>query len=332
MVEVIKQSSITPLRISFAGGGTDIPKFYLRHGPGATLSMAINRYVFTDLIRHFNSDMFSISYKDVHKDVRNVDDIPHRAAREALKYKNIAGGLQVNISTEIPSEGTGLAASSAFTVGMLNVLGHWQGRDPSPKELAEEAYHVEREILNEAGGKQDQYIAAYGGMKFIRYNKDGTIEVQDVELKTDAREEMIKHFLLLYTGIRHKSGVILEKQTNGIVDHIEDYTKMARGADQLRSRFMKEDWRGIAEVINEGWELKKRLEGSISNPEIEHAIRIGKENGALAAKVLGSGGGGCILFVATPDDHERIKKAVGMQQIQFDYERRGSFCKRLVRG
>ncbi|MEM1755637.1 MAG: kinase, partial [Thermoplasmata archaeon] len=165
----------TPLRITFTGGGTDIPAYYRKYGPGAVVSATINKYIYVTVAKNFYRDEIRVSYSKTENAIKNVDDIQHPTVRESLKLLDIKSGIQIISITEIPSRGTGLGSSSSFLVGLLNALHAWRGEAVSPKQIAEEAVKIEREILKEPGGKQDQYMAAFGGINLMEFFPDENV-------------------------------------------------------------------------------------------------------------------------------------------------------------
>ncbi|MEM2705885.1 MAG: kinase, partial [Thermoplasmata archaeon] len=178
----------TPLRITFTGGGTDIPAYYRKYGPGAVVSATINKYIYVTVAKNFYRDEIRVSYSKTENAIKNVDDIQHPTVRESLKLLDIKSGIQIISITEIPSRGTGLGSSSSFLVGLLNALHAWRGEAVPPKQIAEEAVKIEREILKEPGGKQDQYMAAFGGINLMEFFPDENVSVKPTLLKAEDRK------------------------------------------------------------------------------------------------------------------------------------------------
>ncbi|MDE1823204.1 MAG: kinase [Candidatus Micrarchaeota archaeon] len=317
--------SKTPLRITFTGGGTDLPQYYRKHGPGAIVSAAINKYIFVTVSKHFHRDELRISYSKTENAIKNVEDIEHPTVREALKMLDIKSGIQITSITEIPSQGTGVGSSSTFLVGLLNALHGWLGETISPKQLAEEAVHIEREVLKEPGGKQDQYIAAYGGIKLMEFNSDDTVSIKPALLDSKQKLELNRHLLLLYTGNQRVSTSIHVKQEKEVESHLQEYDKMRNLAYQTYDSLSSGRWNDIGRLLDENWSLKKNLASGISTNEIDRWYETAKRAGAVGGKVIGAGGGGFMLFFADPDKHDKIRKALpGLQEEPFRFEMEGS--------
>ena len=180
----------TPLRITFTGGGTDLMDYYRSHGPGAVVSATMNKYIYVTVARNFYRDEIRVSYSKSEDKLKSVDEIQHPTVREALRMLGIRSGLQIVSITEIPSRGTGLGSSSSFLVGLLYALHTWLGEPVSQEQLASEAFHIEREVLKEEGGKQDQYIAAYGGIRLMEFNSDESVSMKPIVLRNEKREDI----------------------------------------------------------------------------------------------------------------------------------------------
>ena len=206
----------TPLRITFTGGGTDLPQYYRNYGPGAVVSAAIDRYIYISISRNFRKDEIRVSYSRTENGLKSVDEIQHPTVREAMKLLGIDTGIQIVSITEVPSGGTGLGSSSSFLVGLLNALHTWIGETVSPRQLSEEAVKIERNILGEPGGKQDQYIAAYGGIQYMQFERTEDVLLKRINIKGEMLSELNEQLLMFYTGVERKSVDIHREQSLGI--------------------------------------------------------------------------------------------------------------------
>ena len=316
----------TPIRVTFVGGGTDIPAYYEKHGPGATVNAAINKYIYIILNKPFDNKIrVGYSKSEI---VDSVDEIQHPTAREALRMLGIDSGIEIVSLADIPGRtaGLGLGTSSSFIVGLLNALHAWKGELVSKEELAKEAIKIEREILKEEGGKQDQYAAAYGGINMFEFEKDGNVITNPVIMTEGNRQNLQNHLLMLFTGMEHVSSEVHNDQKGSLAENLEAYGKMAQYAKDLYGRLSgsSEGWRGTGKLLHENWLLKKTLSSKISNNRIEELYRKGMAAGAEGGKIIGAGGGGFLLFFARPELHEKIEKELGLKKIDFDFDYLGS--------
>ncbi len=300
----------TPLRISFAGGGTDIPDYYKNYGDGAVVSAGLNKYVYVTVKDYFYGNSIKVHYTQVENDVTNVNEVHHPSVRESLKYLGITKGLEISSLADVHSKGTGLGSSSSFAVGLLNALHAYKGEKIMPKELADEAIHIERNVLKEAGGKQDQYIAAYGGIRLMIFKKDDTVEVKTANLSKEDLNGLESHLLLMYTGKERSSTTIHTKQAVGVSERIDSYKKMVDLAHKQYDAFQNGKWQETGKLLHENWLLKKTLASGISDAYIDRLYDTALENGAEGGKIIGAGGGGFFLFFAAPDKHEKIIEAL----------------------
>lgn len=313
----------TPLRITFTGGGTDISSYYKTRGPGAVVNAAINKYIYITINKKFDSDI-RISYSKT-EIVRSVGEIQHPSVREALRLLKIDGGIEIVSISDIPSGGTGLGSSSSFLVGLLNALHAWEGELASPEQLAEEAVHIERKVLKEPGGKQDQYIAAYGGMQFMEFNKDDSVVLKPIVMNEEARESMKGHLQLFYTKKQRSSTDIHISQAKNIVDHSKEYDTMRDLSYQLYHELPAGNWRETGLLLDKNWKLKKLLDNKISDSMIDEWYNRAIKAGADGGKLIGAGGGGFMLFFAPPEKHDAIRRALPeLREEKFDFEALGS--------
>lgn len=315
----------TPLRVSFAGGGTDLRAFY-SCGHGAVLSTAINKYIYITVNPKFDHKIRA-SYS-ITEMVDSVKELKHELIREALKVVGVEGGVEITSISDVPSRGTGLGSSSSYTVGLLNALYAYTGRMVNAERLAAEACRIEIEICGKPIGKQDQYIAAYGGWQFIQFNADETVFVDPIPCDREFREQLQRNLLMLYSGITRSADEILGEQTGNIERNgtaMIGLMKICELANQLRECLCSGHLDGFGEVLHQGWTLKKTLASGISNPEIDRWYDKARRHGAIGGKLLGAGGGGFLLLYAHPDCHAEICRALPeLKPMPFRFEPQGS--------
>ena len=314
--------SQTPYRVSFAGGGTDLPAYYRREF-GAVLSVTIDQHIYVTLHRRFESTI-RVSYS--HTEVaRTIDDVKHELVREAMRLVEIDEPLEVTTIGDVPS-GTGMGSSSSLTVGLLTALYGYQHRIVSPKLLAERACRIEIDILNKPIGRQDQYAAAFGGLNYFRFNPDDTVDVEPVPCRAETLAELEQRALLLYTGQTRDANLILEQQSNIAEDRFDVFRAMRDLADEMRHALAGEgDLDRFASLLHEGWELKRSLGCGISNDQINEWYAVARRAGAVGGKLLGAGGGGFVLLIAPAWRHRAIREALGRpRELPFKISRCGS--------
>jgi D-glycero-alpha-D-manno-heptose-7-phosphate kinase len=314
--------SQTPYRVSFAGGGTDLPAYYRREF-GAVLSVTIDQHIYVTLHRRFESTI-RVSYS--HTEVaRTIDDVKHELVREAMRMVEMDEPLEITTIGDVPS-GTGMGSSSSLTVGLLTALYGYQHRIVSPKLLAERACRVEIDILNKPIGRQDQYAAAFGGLNYFRFNPDDTVDVEPVPCRAETLAELEQRALLLYTGQTRDANLILEQQSNIAEDRFEVFRAMRDLADEMRHALAGEgDLDRFASLLHEGWELKRSLGCGISNDQINEWYTVARRAGAVGGKLLGAGGGGFVLLIAPAWRHRAIREALGRpRELPFKISRCGS--------
>ncbi len=298
----------TPLRVSFAGGGTDLPSYYRAYGGGAVTSAAIDRYVHVLV-----NDKFDRSIRVAYSRTENVDrldDLQHGLVREAMRMVGVHEALEVHTIADIPSEGTGLGSSSTLTVGLLNALYAYRGQLKDPAELAEQACQIEIERLNGTLGKQDQYIAAFGGVQYFDFHPDGSVRVSPIPLSSADREALSDRLSLFYTGITRRAEGILQDQSARTETNRDALARMRELAGTARSAIVQRDWERLGAVLDEGWQLKRGLSGSISNDEIDRWYAAAREAGAWGGKITGAGGGGFLLLFHPPERSRQIADAL----------------------
>lgn len=317
--------SRTPLRISFVGGGSDLRTYY-KNNAGAVVSTAIDKYIYITVNKKFDNGIrASYSKTEI---VESVNELQHEYIRECLKWVGINGGIEITSISDVPSEGTGLGSSSSFIVGLLNALYAHKGKHVNAETLAREAYQIEIDILKKPIGKQDQYIAAYGGLEYIRFNNDDSVYVDPIICKTETKKNLEKSLLLFYTGITRSADPILTKQTKNmgsLAAKRKIMTKMVRLAGDMRNALNENKLDRFGKILHENWILKKQMAKAISNPQIDKWYQTALKNGAIGGKLLGAGGGGFLLFYASEEKHKEIVSALSdLSNLQFSFEPQGS--------
>jgi len=314
----------TPLRISFAGGGSDFPAVY-RRDFGAVVATAINKYMYITVNRKFDHKIRA-SYS-ITEMVDRVDDLKHELIREALRMTGITGGIEITSISDIPSRGTGLGSSSTYTVGLLHALHAFAGRHVGAKRLAEEACEIELDRLGRPIGKQDQYIAAYGGLPFIRFEPDG-VQVEPLLPGGEFRRNLEEHLLLLYTGLTRRADSILAEQQRNFEEGdaaLGDAVRLRDLALDLRTAILDRRLDAVGEILDAGWKIKRGLAAGISSPQIDDWYDRARAAGAVGGKVVGAGGGGFLLLFAAPRNHARIvERLPELRQIPMRLEPFGS--------
>ncbi|WP_448946800.1 GHMP family kinase ATP-binding protein [Lachnoanaerobaculum sp.] len=312
----------TPFRVSFCGGGSDMANFYEKYG-GCVLSTSINKYCYISIHPYFNENQTLLKYSE-NELVDSPDQIKHRIFRQVLTDMGIHG-VEISSTADIPG-GTGLGSSSTFTVGLLNTLNCYKGKFVSKDKLAKLACEVEIEKLGNPIGKQDQYGAALGGLNFIKFNQDGSVSHEPILMEGKTYKELQKNLLMFYTGTTRSANTILAEQTKNITseDKARNLLKMCGLAKDMKVALENNDISSFGKILDEGWQLKKELASGIANPAIDEAYEIAMKNGALGGKLLGAGGGGFLLFYCEEEKQEQLKKAIGLRELDFSFERDGT--------
>jgi D-glycero-alpha-D-manno-heptose-7-phosphate kinase len=317
--------SRTPLRMSFVGGGSDLPSFYREHG-GAVVSTAINKYIYVTVNRKFD-DGIRVSYS-VTEEVPSVGDIQHALVREALRFLKLEGGIEITTIADIPSRGTGLGSSSSFTVGLLNVLNAYKYNYVSSEQLGKDSCHIEIDICREPIGKQDQYAAAFGGFNLIEFKPDDSVQVAPVICRPDVLAELESNILVLYTGVQRSASKLLQQQASdmaGSADKRRAMQRMVQLAYALVRELQANSLSAFGEILHENWELKKSMTDGVSTSDIDECYQRARDAGALGGKLLGAGAGGFLLFYAPRRTHGAIKAALPkLRPVDMGFERLGS--------
>ena len=296
----------TPLRISLAGGGSDLPAFYQR-APGAVVSFSVDLFIYIAIHRFFE-ERIVLKYSRT-EEVENVCDIEHPLIRECLNICACHQPVELTSFADIPSKGSGLGSSSAFAVGLIKAVHAYLGKDISKERCAEIACQVELERLGEPIGKQDQYGAAMGGLNFLKFHQDGSVHVEPIVVDRDGRRYLEERMLLFYTGItRSASDLLKEQQENTVSDDekYQDLCAMRDLAEELRSKLVAGEFDSVGKVLHQGWELKRGLTARISSGEIDALYTRAMKAGATGGKLLGAGGGGFLLFFVPPESQQNV--------------------------
>jgi D-glycero-alpha-D-manno-heptose-7-phosphate kinase len=312
----------TPLRISFAGGGTDLAAYY-EQGEGYVVSTAIDKFAYVIVKERFDDDIY-LNYmrKEIRSDVAAVE---HGLIREAMRVTGVERGVEVTLLSDIPSEGSGLGSSSSFTVGLLNAFHAYRGEQVTAEQLAREACEIEIGRLAKPIGKQDQYIAAYGGLRAFRFRRDGAVEVKALSLSGEALRELGARLHLFFTGRTRQADAILSEQTSRTGEKRAELDAIRRLALELEPALEARDFDRLGEILHESWELKRRLASGISDSAIDEMYARSRASGGLGGKICGAGGGGFLLVYCAPERQERLAK--GMREyraLPFQLERDGS--------
>lgn len=314
--------SQTPYRVSFAGGGTDLPAFYRQEG-GAVLSLTIARHIYVTVHGRFQPD-FRLAYSRT-ETVEQPEQLQHELVREAMRLVQAQRPMEITTIGDVPA-GTGMGSSSTLSVGVLNALHAYHHRAVSRETLAEQACRIELDILEKPIGRQDQYAAAFGGLNYIRFHPDDTVEVQPVPARPQTLAELERRTLLLYTNHQRDADRILQKQSDGTADRVGVLRQMRDLADEMRQSFLEQgDLDHFAQLLHQGWRLKRSLGFGISCPQVDQWYRLAREAGAQGGKLLGAGGGGFLLLVAPPQCHNDIREALGRPpELPFAVDHLGS--------
>ena len=307
----------TPFRISLAGGGTDFPEFYQQEF-GCVVSTAINKFMYITLNEKFAGDI-RVGYSKT-EIVQTPDEIQHPIVREAFKLLKVRG-LEITSNADVPA-GTGLGSSGSFSVGLLNALHIYRSSPVPAGELAKEASHIERELAHEITGKQDHYIAAFGGLRYFQFNPDESVSVDAISYPH--MSELEENLMLAYIGPRTKSAssIQLELKTNLRMDALRELKGITL---RLRAALIATEPPSVlGEVLNESWMIKREMASGISNPTIDDYYDRALQAGAIGGKLCGAGAGGFLLLYCPKDKQEAVKEALGLRVLPFNFETRGS--------
>jgi len=317
--------SRTPLRMSFVGGGSDMPEFYRRHR-GAVVSTAIDKYVYVNINRKFDGGI-RLAYSKT-EEIDAVSEIEHRLFKATFERIGLRGGVEIATIADIPSRGTGLGSSSTFTVGLINAVFAYLGSHVSAEKLGRLAGEIEIERCGEPIGKQDQYAAAFGGLNLIEFNADDSVQVTPIIMPQDRREAFERRVLVFYTGLTRSASGILRQQSEAVAGDgakREALTRMVGLAYAFRDALQEADFDGAGDILHENWALKKSLASGITSADIDGWYEAGMRAGAQGGKLLGAGAGGFLAFLAPPDRHAAIRAALpALRSVTFRFDPLGS--------
>ena len=318
--------SRTPVRISLGGGGTDLASFYRSNGGGFVIAAAISRHVYLAINHHFQDDIF-LKYSHLER-ATSVDAIEHPLFREALRATGVNRHVEISSMADVPSD-TGLGSSGSFTVGLLKALYAYQRQVVTNLQLALEACRIEIEVLGDPVGKQDQYIAAVGGLTAFRIDEDGSVEVVPVPVSEDSRNRLEENLLLFYTGVRRSSSKILAGENDRSKAKDPEIGENLRHVKQIGHEsfdaLVAGDLKMFSRLMTDQWELKKSRSPESSTRQIDDWIKLGLDSGAWGAKLVGAGGGGFLLFYSEAKTELRAAMASqGLQELRFAFDYEGS--------
>lgn len=314
----------TPFRISFVGGGSDLKNYYEKYC-GSVLSTAINKYMYLSLHPYFFKQGYLLKYSQTEQ-VDKVEDIKHNILREVFKLYNIKG-VDFASNADIPA-GTGLGSSSAFTAGLINLCNAYTEKYMTKEEIAKLSCEIEIDYLKEPIGKQDQYACACGGLNFIEFLADGSVNVEKVFLPAEKYEKLQNNLLLFYTGETRSAGKILQQQSESIKNDskkINNLHKMVDLSKILKKELLNGNVDSMGEILDTGWKYKKELSDAISNNTINEYYETAIKNGATGGKLLGAGGGGFLLFYSKEKNHGKLREALSpLKEVDFRFENNGT--------
>jgi D-glycero-alpha-D-manno-heptose-7-phosphate kinase len=315
----------TPLRISIGGGGTDLPSYYEKYG-GFVISAAINKYVFIGINRTFTDDYF-LKYSGLER-VKDAEEVRHPIIREILRSHRIGPALEIVSLADIPA-GTGLGSSGSFTVGLLRAIYALQREHVSAAAIAEEACNIEINMLGEPVGKQDQYIASFGGLNCFEFEPGGSVRVNPLKIPTETLHDLEEHLLMFFTGYSRNASVVLEDQKvrseKGEDRMLQNLHYVKQLASSIKTVLEGGDARRYGELMHDHWLHKRQRSAGMSNDQINGWYEIARASGAVGGKLVGAGGGGFLLFYA--EDRIALRQAMareGLVEMRFQFDHDGS--------
>jgi D-glycero-alpha-D-manno-heptose-7-phosphate kinase len=321
--------SKTPLRISFAGGGTDLRSYYKHNNYGAVLSTSIDSYIYVSVKKQTSlfNEKYRLNYSETEL-VTQLDEIKNPIIRECIRFLNINDSLYISTIGDVPAS-TGLGSSSTFCVGLLNALYKFKGEVASSGRLAEEAAHIECDILKRPMGKQDHYAAAYGGINYIRFYDNETVTIRPMNISQNNLKNFSESIIVFWTGMTRASESILKEQNDKNISNKEILTKIRNQALELSDILSENKFSSIdvGKLLNKGWEYKKTLASKISNNTIDEWYQKALESGAIGGKISGAGGGGFISLIVNKDNHKKVSNKLtklGLVEYRFGLDSNGT--------
>jgi D-glycero-alpha-D-manno-heptose-7-phosphate kinase len=316
----------TPFRISFFGGGTDYPEWYLKNG-GKVLATTIDKYCYISVreLPPFFDHKFRIVYSSI-ESVKKIDDIAHPSVKAVLNYHGCSQGLEIHHDGDLPAR-SGLGSSSSFTVGLVHALRAMEGKVSSKDHLAKDAIHIEQNLIGETVGSQDQISVSYGGLNKIDFHQNGTFDVEPVILPSNRRKVLSNHLMLFFTGFTRFASEIAESQINNMSNKSKELEKMSEMVDQAIDLLQDEQAPigAFGELLDRNWGYKRSLSNRITTPEIDNIYEKAKKAGAIGGKLLGAGGGGFMLLFVPPEKQANVREIINdLIFVPFEFDDSGS--------
>jgi D-glycero-alpha-D-manno-heptose-7-phosphate kinase len=315
--------SRAPVRFSLGGGGSDLPSYSREHG-GFVVSAAVDKFVFVCVARRFY-DTIRLAYSET-ETVNSVDEIRHRIFRAALQGMGFTGGLELHSLADVPAN-TGLGSSSSFTVALLNGLHAFRRESIPAEQLAREACRLEIDVLGEPIGKQDQYIAAYGGISAMTFHPDGRVEVERLDLRDEVIDELERRLLIFYSGVERAASPVLAQQAGAIVENrgaaVERMHRIKALGHETRAILLRGELDSYGEMLHEHWAEKRRITAAMSDGVIDEHYEAARRAGAVGGKLMGAGGGGFFMFYVRPAERRRVHEALiarGLRPMRFRFD------------
>ena len=315
--------SRAPVRFSLGGGGSDLPSYSREHG-GFVVSAAVDKFVFVCVARRFY-DTIRLAYSET-ETVESVDAIRHRIFRAALKGMGFTGGLELHSLADVPAN-TGLGSSSSFTVALLNGLHAFRRESVPAEQLAQEACQLEIDVLGEPIGKQDQYIAAYGGISALTFHPDGRVEVERLDLRDEVIDELESRLVIFYSGVERAASSVLAQQAGAIVENrdaaVERMHRIKALGHETRRILLAGQLDAYGEMLHEHWTQKRRITAAMSDGVIDEHYEAAREAGAVGGKLMGAGGGGFFMFYVRPAERRRVHETLtarGLRPMRFRFD------------
>jgi D-glycero-alpha-D-manno-heptose-7-phosphate kinase len=319
--------SRAPVRFSLGGGGTDLPSYSSVHG-GFLVAAAVDKYIWVCANRRFY-DSIRLAYSKT-ETVASVDEIDHRIFREALRFSGISSGIELTSVADVPSN-SGLGSSSSFTVALLNALHTYKHEFVSSRDLAQEACHIEIDVLKEPIGKQDQFIAAFGGITAFTFGTDGSVEVERLAIRPEILDELESNLLIFYSGVERQASSVLSEQGKQIASNrdqaVERMHRIKELGYETRRILVSGNIDAYGELLHEHWMNKRRLASNMTDSTIDEHYDAARAAGAIGGKLMGAGGGGFFMFYTTPTNRRRVYTALterGLRPMRFRFEANGA--------
>lgn len=317
----------TPFRVTLGGGGTDLPSYYSKYG-GFIFSAGIDKYMFVDVNRPVVDDLIRIKYSKS-ETVERLEELEHELAREALRLTGIEKGIEISSVADVPA-GTGLGSSSCYTVGVLTALHALKREWVSLKTIAEEDFKLEAEILKKPIGKQDPYMAAFGGLTVLEIEKDGEVEVRKADVSPEIADELNRNMLIFYTGIARSAAPILAEQGKGVREEKKEVVESMHYIKELGRKILEAVETGniteVGRLFHSHWQYKKKISNKMTNERFDKIYEVARENGALGGKISGAGGGGFFTFYIE-NGHKKLREAMkqlGLREMRYRFDFEGA--------